>query len=248
MHSSVMHHLGIGLADAKGNVEFFDRLLTGYLGMEREVTQEAVAGWRGRGTRIYLYPTQKGAVPGALQHLAFAARSRGEVDAFPAWAVRNGITVTTAPRAFPKYGDDYYATFFEGPEGLRLELVCFEEDGGVSKRVTRWKEAWESLDADRVAALYSNTATHTSGLVSQLMPEAQARTLRGVEQIREYARRALTRYSELGFDLRTVTENEERSTIEYLRYSNLDGANPRHVVELIEWEGSRIRAVRVFHA
>ncbi len=248
MHSSVMHHLGIGLADAKGNVEFFDRLLTGYLGMEREVTQEAVAGWRGRGTRIYLYPTQKGAVPGALQHLAFTARSRGEVDAFPPWAVRNGITVTTAPRLFPKYGDDYYATFFDGPEGLRLELVSFEEDSGVSARVTRWKEAWESLDANRVAALYASTATHTSGLVPQLMPETQSTSLHGVEQIREYARRALARYSQLRFDVRSATENEDFSAIEYLRHSNLDGASPRHVVELIEWQGSRIRAVRVFHA
>lgn len=248
MRSSGIHHLGIGLADAKGNVEFFDRLLTGFLGMEREVTQEAVAGWQGRGTRIYLYPTQKGAVPGALQHLAFTARSRGEVDAFPPWAVRNGITVTTAPRRFQKYGDDYYATFFEGPEGLRLELVCFEEEGGISRRVSRWKEAWESLDADKVAALYSSSASHTSGLVPQLFPEAQDATLRGVEQIREYARRALARYSALSFDVQSVTENEDCSAVEYLSCSNLDGTNPRHVVELIDWEGSRIRAVRVFHA
>lgn len=126
MNNAVIHHLGIGLADPRGAEEYFDRLLVGFLGLDKERTTEAVAGWKGRGTRIYLYPLRGGAVPGALQHLAFTARTRGEVDAFPAWAVRNGVVITTAPRVFPEYGD-YYATFFAGPEGLRLELVHFAE-------------------------------------------------------------------------------------------------------------------------
>lgn len=128
MNDCVIHHLGIGLADPHAAEEYFDRLFVGYLGLEKERTTEAVAGWKGRGTRIYLYPLRGGATPGALQHVAFTARTRGEVDAFPAWAVRNGVVVTTAPRAFPQYGRTYYATFFAGPEGLRLELVSFEDD------------------------------------------------------------------------------------------------------------------------
>jgi hypothetical protein len=131
MSNSVIHHLGIGLNDPHAAEEYFDRLFVGYLGLEKERTSEAVAGWKGRGTRIYLYALCDGAAPGAgpgtLQHLAFTARTRGEVDAFPAWAVRNGVVITTAPRPFPKYGGDYYATFFTGPEGLRLELVYFAE-------------------------------------------------------------------------------------------------------------------------
>lgn len=126
MINSVIHHLGIGLADPHAAEEYFDRLLIGYLGLDKERTTEAVAGWKGRGTRIYLYPVRGGAAPGALQHLAFTARTPGEVEAFPIWAVRNGI-VTTAPRAYPEYGDDYYAVFFAGPEGLRLELVYLSE-------------------------------------------------------------------------------------------------------------------------
>ena len=128
MNDCVIHHLGIGLADPRGAEEYFDRLFIGYLGLEKEQTTEAVAGWKGRGTRIYLYPLRTGTTPGALQHIAFTARTRGEVDAFPAWAVRNGVVITTAPRAFPKHGHNYYATFFAGPEGLRLELVHFEDD------------------------------------------------------------------------------------------------------------------------
>jgi len=129
--NSIIHHLGIALVDVRTGEEFFDRLFLGYLGMDKERTTEAAAAWKGRGSRICLYPLRVGAVPGALQHLAFTARSAGEVDAFPAWAVRNGIVITTAPRLYLEYGADYYAVFFSGPERLRLELVYLSEPDGA---------------------------------------------------------------------------------------------------------------------
>lgn len=55
MTDSVIHHLGIGLVEPRIAAEYFDRLFIGYLGLEREETSEAVTGWKGRGTRIYLY-------------------------------------------------------------------------------------------------------------------------------------------------------------------------------------------------
>lgn len=118
----------------------------------------------------------------------------------------------------------------------------------MSGRVEQWKAAWESRDPDRVAALYGPGATHASGLVPHLYPEISGSVLHGVEQIREYARRGLARYTALRFEVLTVTESETRSVVEYRRHSNLDGANPKPVVELIEWNGPRIAAVRVFHA
>ncbi len=125
MMNSVLHHLGIGLGDPKAAEPFFDRLFTGFLGLEKEATTEAVAGWRGRGTRFYLYPASEGSGPGALQHVAFSARSPAEVDKFGRWARDNGISLISGPKAFPEYGAGYYAAYFEGPEGLRLELVHF---------------------------------------------------------------------------------------------------------------------------
>lgn len=43
------------------------------------------------------------------------------------------------------------------------------------------------------------------------------------------------------------TESSSRAAIEYRRHSNVDGANPAHVLELVEWGGALIKAVRVFH-
>jgi hypothetical protein len=118
----------------------------------------------------------------------------------------------------------------------------------MSERVDRWKAAWESLDAERVVALYEASATHASALVPRLYPEAGGRVLAGADQIREYVRRGLAHFTELRFELLTVTESAARSVVEYRRHSNVDAANPVHVVELIEWHGPRIAAVRVFHA
>jgi catechol 2,3-dioxygenase-like lactoylglutathione lyase family enzyme len=129
MINSVVHHLGIALRDPRAAEPFFDRLFTGFLGLEKEPTTEAVAGWRGRGTRIYLYPLSGGSTPGSLQHLAFAARSAAEVDKFARWAKDNGIELLNGPKAFPEYGAGYYASYFEGPEDLKLEFVHFVEDG-----------------------------------------------------------------------------------------------------------------------
>ena len=132
MINSVLHHLGIGLSDLRAAEQFFDRLLVDFLHLEKENTSEAAAGWKGRGSRIYLYPASSGEPPGALQHLAFSATSRAEVDSFPNWAVRHEIVVTSPPRAYPEYERDYYAVFFAGPEGLVLELVHLSEPDGAS--------------------------------------------------------------------------------------------------------------------
>jgi hypothetical protein len=117
----------------------------------------------------------------------------------------------------------------------------------MSARVERWKRAWESRDVDRIVALYAPDATHASALVPHLLPEAEGVVCRGRTQIAAYFCRALGRYRELRFDLVTVTEDAARSAVEYRRHSDLDGANPKHVLELLEWAGDALSAVRVFH-
>ena len=117
----------------------------------------------------------------------------------------------------------------------------------MSARVDGWKTAWESRDVERIVALYAPDATHASALVPRFLPEADGAVCRGRAQIAEYFRRALGRYRELRFELATVTEDATRSAVEYHRHSDVDGANPKHVLELLEWTDGRLSAVRVFH-
>jgi ketosteroid isomerase-like protein len=116
-----------------------------------------------------------------------------------------------------------------------------------SARVEAWKSAWESRDPARVVALYTRDATHQSAMIAKLYPELGRLELRSHHEIGVYARRALERYTDLRFEILTVTESGDRAAVEYRRHSNLDGAHPAHVLELIEWRDALISAVRVFH-
>src|SRR5579862_710071 len=116
-----------------------------------------------------------------------------------------------------------------------------------SARVDAWKSAWESRDPARVVALYTRDATHQSALIAKIYPELGRLALQGHHEIAVYARRGLARYTDLRFEILTVTESGDRAAVEYRRHSNIYGANPVHVLELIEWRDALISAVRVFH-
>jgi hypothetical protein len=117
----------------------------------------------------------------------------------------------------------------------------------MDARVERWRAAWESRDVERVLALYEPTASHASPLVPRLSPEVGGAVLVGSDQIRTYVGRGLARFAWLRFDVLSVTSEGERTAVEYRRQSDVDASAPAHVLELIEWRGDRIRAVRVFH-
>jgi len=87
----------------------FPRAGSGSLGLRQASGPEA-------GQRFELY------APG-LHHVAFAVERREDVDAAHAAAVAAGAEVLHAPRLFPEYRDDYYATFFLDPDGFRLEVA-----------------------------------------------------------------------------------------------------------------------------
>lgn len=58
-----------------------------------------------------------------LHHLAWRAASRDDVDRLYALLVERGITVLDPPAHYPEYSGDYYAVFFEDPDGMKLEVV-----------------------------------------------------------------------------------------------------------------------------
>jgi catechol 2,3-dioxygenase-like lactoylglutathione lyase family enzyme len=58
-----------------------------------------------------------------LHHLALAVDTRADVDAVHDAVVGAGGEVLHAPRLWPQYRDDYYATFFLDPDGFRLEVA-----------------------------------------------------------------------------------------------------------------------------
>jgi len=61
-------------------------------------------------------------------HLAFAAESRHQVDAFYRAALRAGGKDHGAPGLRPVYHANYYAAFVIGPDGHNIEAVCHEPE------------------------------------------------------------------------------------------------------------------------
>lgn len=57
-------------------------------------------------------------------HLAFAAATRQQVDAFYRAALEAGAKDNGAPGLRPKYNANYYAAFVIGPDGHNIEAVC----------------------------------------------------------------------------------------------------------------------------
>lgn len=60
---------------------------------------------------------------GAPVHVAFAADSREQVDAFHAAALAAGGRENGAPGLRPHYGEGYYGAFVLDPDGHNIEAV-----------------------------------------------------------------------------------------------------------------------------
>ena len=58
-----------------------------------------------------------------FHHLALAVETCADVDAVHANVVAAGGEVLHAPRLWPEYHSEYYATFFLDPDGFRLEVA-----------------------------------------------------------------------------------------------------------------------------
>src|SRR2546426_8020343 len=66
-----------------------------------------------------------------LHHLAFRAASRVEVDKLHSELRQIGATIVSPPREYPEYTPPgYYALFFKDLEGIKYEIVCYEQNEG----------------------------------------------------------------------------------------------------------------------
>ncbi|MDX6452059.1 MAG: hypothetical protein QOH16_2108 [Gaiellaceae bacterium] len=62
-----------------------------------------------------------------FHHLALAVESREDVDRAHAAALRAGSEILHAPKVWPQYHPDFYATFFLDPDGFRLEVAASKD-------------------------------------------------------------------------------------------------------------------------
>ena len=124
----VLDHLSIQCADPKRSAEFYDAVLAA-VGGRRILSFGDVIG--------YGVPPKPDFWIGPLtdgdgfreSHIAFAAATRDDVDAFFAAATAAGAEVLHEPRLWPEYHPGYYGAFVRDPDGNNVEAVCHTAAG-----------------------------------------------------------------------------------------------------------------------
>jgi catechol 2,3-dioxygenase-like lactoylglutathione lyase family enzyme len=124
-----LSHIEINVSDYAKSIRFYDAILTP-LGWERMVSTADCTAYCDGYLKLILSPTQDGFKQAGfhrkrigLNHLAFYASSREEVDSF----CKN---VLLANEIKPLYQDgpagdnEYYSVLFEDPDRMKIEVVC----------------------------------------------------------------------------------------------------------------------------
>ena len=127
-------HVFVAVRDMDAAKGFYDDRVMPILGFRRSsgiIGGDPHVFYHGRQLVYALRPAREGAgdhdpyAPG-LHHLCFRVVDEEAVDRAARELRESGVEVTE-PRYYPEYGPDYYATFFEDPDGIRLEVVNFRE-------------------------------------------------------------------------------------------------------------------------
>lgn len=135
MTAGLFHHIDLNVSDVAASARVYGVLL-GFLGYRKVKDEPEGCEWDlipadgppGASLGIKRIAPDEAEhrhhryAPG-LHHLAWRAESRAQVDALYRLLLDNGIPVLDAPTHYPQYSGDYYAVFFEDPDGIKLELV-----------------------------------------------------------------------------------------------------------------------------
>ena len=122
---SALDHVAISTADYATSLAFYEKALAP-LGIKTHMKFEGDEGnVAGLGADApFLWIGDGGKLTGGRVHIAFAARTRAEVDAFYAAAMAAGGTDNGPPGLRPHYHATYYAAFAYDPDGHNIEAVC----------------------------------------------------------------------------------------------------------------------------
>jgi len=134
MAKQVLSHVDIRVRDRERAVAFYDGIL-GALGHTREqseqwVTYDASGERDDAQTHVWFgFTVDVDMTPGPTR-IAFAADSCEEVDRVTVAALEIGARHVEGPEY--AYGPDYYAVFFEDPDGNKLEVCCYGPKAGAA--------------------------------------------------------------------------------------------------------------------
>ena len=124
-------HIMLNVSDFLRSETFYDRLLfrLGFSTNYREEAEDvAVKSYTLNEHNIWIKSDRSSPhLPfvrdSGLDHLAFAARSKTEVDKMYEVLRDANVSITHPPAFYPEYSPNYYAFYFRDPDGIPLEVA-----------------------------------------------------------------------------------------------------------------------------
>lgn len=137
-------HVYLAVRALARSTRFYDGVMSvlGYKKNEAPIGGDPHVHYYNRQFGFSLRPARAGTpahdpyAPG-LHHFCFRVVDEAAVDRAARELVALGVAATP-PRLYPEYSPDYYATFFDDPDGIRLEITNFRE--GRRRRMYDWAE------------------------------------------------------------------------------------------------------------
>jgi glyoxylase I family protein len=127
-------HIYVTVSNLEASEKFYDRVLIDTLGFRKNkfsISGDSHIQYFNRHFGFVLRPSRISAKhepysPG-LHHFCLRVDSEADVHAVANQLRAFGVDATEA-RRYPQYADDYTATFFEGPDGIRLEVTNYRKE------------------------------------------------------------------------------------------------------------------------
>ncbi len=109
----------------------------------------------------------------------------------------------------------------------------------------QWFAAFNEHDLEKLLALYDDDAQHYSPKLKVRQPQTNG-YIKGKAALRNWWQDAFDRLPSLQYDVLTITANDERVFMEYIR--RVDGEPHMQVGEVLEIQDGLIVASRVYHS
>ncbi len=108
-----------------------------------------------------------------------------------------------------------------------------------------WFEAFNSQNLERLLALYHDDAEHYSPKLKARQPETNG-LIKGKDALRAWWHDAFQRLPDLSYEVMSLTANEERVFMDYIRH--VPGEDDLRVGEVLEIRNGKIQSSRVYHS
>jgi catechol 2,3-dioxygenase-like lactoylglutathione lyase family enzyme len=151
----MLDHVTLRVADRDASERFYETVLTP-LGVETTYRTNDFTLW---GNFIFTQASDEHPLTTGV-HVAFAAPSRDQVDAFWQAGLDAGYPDEGAPGPRPQYGGDYYGGFLRDPDGNSMEAV----HAGSSPRAGLVDHVWIRVADLPAATAFYRCIAAASGL------------------------------------------------------------------------------------